>query len=982
MSVRRAVEEIIPFIRHNENEQSNDKDGLSNNATSQIRNVAVIAHVDHGKSTLVNALCVAKKLCKGNELFMDSLDAEAERGITIKSSSISFVFDVPMPEQLRRNTIAASIQGSSPSTSSSDDDSKKMVKKQDTKEDEAKKSGSEKCDSQAKTMKKPQKKKKQKKSSRFDRNAPLQWHHTPRDTTMPTEKVLLNVIDSPGHVDFSSEVTAALRLADGALVVIDCAEGPRVQTRTVVRQALAERIRPVLFVNKLDKMFFLWPGDYEACYQRILRGIESLNAVIQQNDPKLMGPVTVHPQNATVAFGSGLHGWGFTLRHWAAIYHNRCGISERKMMKKLWGDNFWDPKTKLWSRAKTLQRQVRGFNHFVLRPLNNLFKACKDYEKHLERQDVVVSSSEEGKGGGGGDIGKWMRRLGVSPNSAGLKNKKGDRLVGSRLFGALMKGWMPAAEPMVKMIHQHVPSPLQAQKYRSEILYAGPQDDAASRAMRACDPEGPLMVYISKMLPAGGSSSSSSSSRFLAFGRVFSGTMKSGEQVRILGDDYYPGAKHGLFVKPVSSINHVMGPYVEAISGRVGPGAVVAIAGIDRYLEKNATLTTAKDAHTFVSLHHAVAPVVRVLVHLDKRAARGAAGDRLPKALRQLSQADPLIKVIKSEEVAGGFILCVGGILHLDVSLNDLREKLGPSLADALIVSQPTVSFRETIASESRETAVAKSANKHNRIHATAAPMDKGLLEAVCAPESKSDLSDFSISSDAKKRARALVSEFSFDPATAKKVWALHHNQQLSSCNMLVDGSRGSQYANEIKEMVLDGFAEACAKGILCQEPLTGLQMTVEDFKIIADSAHRNARQITPMARQCVHTAQLLSDSRLLEPYFELTLTGPKSAEKGIFTTLRQTHGQVVDQKGACSAGDFVEIAAHLSVRNSFGFTKKLRENTKGEAFVEMKFSHWDAVPGDPRDKQSEAGRVVLQIRKRKGLKPDIPHESDYQVRL
>eukprot|EP00466_Bigelowiella_natans_P020692 jgi/Bigna1/41332/e_gw1.51.5.1 len=879
MSVRRAVEEIIPFIRHNENEQSNDKDGLSNNATSQIRNVAVIAHVDHGKSTLVNALCVAKKLCKGNELFMDSLDAEAERGITIKSSSISFVFDVPMPEQLQ------------------------------------------------------------------------------------AKEVLLNVIDSPGHVDFSSEVTAALRLADGALVVIDCAEGPRVQTRTVVRQALAERIRPVLFVNKLDKMFFLWPGDYEACYQRILRGIESLNAVIQQNDPKLMGPVTVHPQNATVAFGSGLHGWGFTLRHWAAIYHNRCGISERKMMKKLWGDNFWDPKTKLWSRAKTLQRQVRGFNHFVLRPLNNLFKACKDYEKHLERQD-------------------WMRRLGVSPNSAGLKNKKGDRLVGSRLFGALMKGWMPAAEPMVKMIHQHVPSPLQAQKYRSEILYAGPQDDTASRAMRACDPEGPLMVYISKMLSAGGSSSSSSSSRFLAFGRVFSGTMKSGEQVRILGDDYYPGAKHGLFVKPVSSINHVMGPYVEAISGRVGPGAVVAIAGIDRYLEKNATLTTAKDAHTFVSLHHAVAPVVRVLVHLDKRAARGAAGDRLPKALRQLSQADPLIKVIKSEEVAGGFILCVGGILHLDVSLNDLREKLGPSLADALIVSQPTVSFRETIASESRETAVAKSANKHNRIHATAAPMDKGLLEAVCAPESKSDLSDFSISSDAKKRARALVSEFSFDPATAKKVWALHHNQQLSSCNMLVDGSRGSQYANEIKEMVLDGFAEACAKGILCQEPLTGLQMTVEDFKIIADSAHRNARQITPMARQCVHTAQLLSDSRLLEPYFELTLTGPKSAEKGIFTTLRQTHGQVVDQKGACSAGDFVEIAAHLSVRNSFGFTKKLRENTKGEAFVEMKFSHWDAVPGDPRDKQSEAGRVVLEIRKRKGLKPDIPHESDYQVRL
>merc|ERR1712097_16100 len=91
---------------------------------------------------------------------------------------------------------------------------------------------------------------------------------------------LINLIDSPGHVDFSSEVTAALRVADGALVVVDCISGVCVQTETVLRQALGERIKPVMTVNKLDRCLLELMLDGEEAYQNYCRVIENANIVM------------------------------------------------------------------------------------------------------------------------------------------------------------------------------------------------------------------------------------------------------------------------------------------------------------------------------------------------------------------------------------------------------------------------------------------------------------------------------------------------------------------------------------------------------------------------------------------------------------------------------------------------------------------------------------------------------------------------------
>merc|ERR1740128_602685 len=134
--------------------------------------------------------------------------------------------------------------------------------------------------------------------------------------------LLINLIDSPGHVDFSSEVTAALRVTDGALVVVDCVSGVCVQTETVLRQAIAERIRPVVFMNKMDRALLELQLEQEDLYQTFQRIVENVNVIVAtySDEDGPMGNTQVHPAAGSVGFGSGLHGWAFTLKQFAEMY--------------------------------------------------------------------------------------------------------------------------------------------------------------------------------------------------------------------------------------------------------------------------------------------------------------------------------------------------------------------------------------------------------------------------------------------------------------------------------------------------------------------------------------------------------------------------------------------------------------------------------------------------------------------------------------
>lgn len=241
----------------------------------------------------------------------------------------------------------------------------------------------------------------------------------------------------------------------------------------------------------------------------------------------------------------------------------------------------------------------------------------------------------------------------------------------------ILSSWINAGDTLLEMIISHLPSPKVAQQYRVKHLYEGPQEDQIAEAMRNCDPKGPLVVYISKMVPAEGN-------RFLAFGRVFSGTVAAGQKIRILGSDFKPGTKEGVYEKSIQRTALMMGRNVESVPD-VPCGNTVGLGWLDNYIHKTATITDHPDAYPIRSMKYSVSPVVRVAVSTKKPA-------DLPKlvlGLEKLSNSDPLVLCTKEE--TGELIVAGCGELHVEICLKDLEEKFA---CCPLIKSNPVVSYK------------------------------------------------------------------------------------------------------------------------------------------------------------------------------------------------------------------------------------------------------------------------------------------------
>lgn len=824
-----------------------------------IRNMSVIAHVDHGKSTLTDSLVskagIIANSKAGETRFTDTRKDEQERCITIKSTAISLYYE---------------------------------LEKEDMK-------------------------------------------YIKQDYDPENNAFLINLIDSPGHVDFSSEVTAALRVTDGALVVVDCVSGVCVQTETVLRQAISERIRPVLFMNKMDLALLTLQLEAEDLYQTFQRIIENVNVIVgtYAEDDGPMGNIAVDPKVGTVGFGSGLHGWAFTLKDFAKLYSSKFKMPEEKLMKRLWGDQFYHAAEKKWIKDQR-DGACRGFTQYILKPIYQIFNTAmkKSHDETLALVDKL-----------------------------GIKLTAEDReMQEKQLLKTIMRKWLPAGDAMLQMIVIHLPSPVTAQRYRMELLYEGPHDDACAIGVKNCDPKGELMMYISKMVPT------SDKGRFFAFGRVFSGTVATGQKVRIMGPNFTPGKKEDLYEKSIQRTILMMGRYTEAIED-VPCGNICGLVGVDQYLVKTGTISTFKEAHNMKVMKFSVSPVVRVAVECKNPSEL----PKLVEGLKRLAKSDPMVQCIIEE--SGEHIIAGAGELHLEICLKDLEED---HAGIPIKVSDPVVSYRETVSEESVITCLAKSPNKHNRIFMRSAPMPDGLPEAI-------DKGDITPRQDLKERGRYLVEHFDWDATEARKIWCF--GPEGTGPNLLVDCTKAVQYLNEIKDSVVAGFQWATKEGVLCEENMRGVRFNIHDVTLHADAIHRGGGQIIPTARRVLYASVLTAAPRLLEPVYLVEIMCPEQAQGGIYGVLNRRRGHVFDNQQVGSTPQFT-VKAYLPVNESFGFTADLRSNTGGQAFPQCVFDHWQILPGDPMIPDSKPGMIVTETRKRKGLKEGIPPLDNYMDKL
>ena len=257
-------------------------------------------------------------------------------------------------------------------------------------------------------------------------------------------------------------------------------------------------------------------------------------------------------------------------------------------------------------------------------------------------------------------------------------------------------------------------------------------------------------MYVSKMVPT------SEKGRFYAFGRVFAGTIATGQTVRIQGPDYVPGKKTDLYVKKIQRTILMMGRYVEQMQD-CPCGNIIGLVGVDAYLLKSGTITTSEEAHNIVTMKYSVSPVVRVSVE----PANAADLPKLMEGLKRLAKSDPLVQCFTA--ATGEHIVAGAGELHLEICLKDLRDDFMKGAP--VKIGKPVVSFCETIQAETEFACLSKSPNKHNRLTVQCEPLGEEFCKAV-------DEGDINPDEDMKTRARKLADDFGWDVTQARKIWS------------------------------------------------------------------------------------------------------------------------------------------------------------------------------------------------------------------
>ncbi|KFO25254.1 116 kDa U5 small nuclear ribonucleoprotein component [Fukomys damarensis] len=841
---------------------------------------------------------------------------------------------------------------------------------------------------------------------------------TPVTVVLPDTKgksYLFNIMDTPGHVNFSDEVTAGLRISDGVVLFIDAAEGVMLNTERLIKHAVQERLAVTVCINKIDRLILelkLPPTD---AYYKLRHIVDEVNGLISMysTDENLI----LSPLLGNVCFSSSQYSICFTLGSFAKIYADTFGdINYQEFAKRLWGDIYFNPKTRKFTKKAPTSSSQRSFVEFVLEPLYKILaQVVGDVDTSLPRtlDELGIHLTKE------------ELKLNIRPLL---------RLVCKKFFGEFTG--------FVDMCVQHIPSPKVGAKPKIEHTYTGGVDSDLGEAMSDCDPDGPLMCHTTKMY------STDDGVQFHAFGRVLSGTIHAGQPVKVLGENYTLEDEEDSQICTVGRLWISVARYHIEVN-RVPAGNWVLIEGVDQPIVKTATITEPRgneEAQIFRPLKFNTTSVIKIAVEPVNPS-------ELPKmldGLRKVNKSYPSLTT-KVEE-SGEHVILGTGELYLDCVMHDLRKMY--SEID-IKVADPVVTFCETVVETSSLKCFAETPNKKNKITMIAEPLEKGLAEdienevvqitwnrkklgeffqtkydwdllaarsiwafgpdatgpnilvddtlpsevrragrnkitMIAEPLEKGLAEDIEnevvqITWNRKKLGEFFQTKYDWDLLAARSIWAF--GPDATGPNILVDDTLPSEVdkalLGSVKDSIVQGFQWGTREGPLCDELIRNVKFKILDAVVAQEPLHRGGGQIIPTARRVVYSAFLMATPRLMEPYYFVEVQAPADCVSAVYTVLARRRGHVT-QDAPIPGSPLYTIKAFIPAIDSFGFETDLRTHTQGQAFSLSVFHHWQIVPGDPLDKSIVirplepqpaphlAREFMIKTRRRKGLSEDV----------
>ena len=868
----------------------------------------------------------------------------------------------------------------------------------------------------------------------------------------------VNLIDSPGHVDFCSEVSAATRLSDGALLVVDAVEGVCVQTHAVLKQAWEEHVVPVLVLNKIDRLITELELSPLEAWHHLKNVVEQVNAIaghlhmgavlaadrsahadaaapsaestdaatditdadadVAPSDLEALqaavGELHFAPEKGNVLFASAMHGWGFSLHDFASLYESKIGMKKEVLMQTLWGEYFFNTKQKKIVRSSNGGKFKPMFVQFVLSTLWHVYTAVITSPDEAQRTKIVST-------------------LGLEVPPRELKHT--DPIVQLR---AIMGLWLPLGRNVLRAVVEHLPNARDAQaarlKHICPPLHAAAEDEeeeyvdvggsaltSLSRHVSTCDPSGPVVLHVAKMVYAAGVHGAHPDDIFVGFARVFCGTLKpgSGGLLHVLQEEGGSSSQRdesngGSITVEIDCIRLYVLMGRELIpTSEVGAGAVCGIGGLGNTVGKSATLCTEAVCPPFAALATQSAPIVQVAVEPTNLSQMS----ELEKGLQLLGRADWSVEV--KQLPSGEHVLGTCGEVHLERCIHDLNNSFAVGVP--LSVSAPIVPLRESVASESVGRSEVSTTSRQCKLNVRAISLTEGVgnawrpsairYEAACtrAAVAGSRLRVVVLRMEAAELLPSAVScLLSAMDQEGGKQWkdglvplsaapfATLDNLLLCTPEVatLLQGGASPPFETSLLHSVLTGFQLAVGSGPLCEEPMSGVVMIIDDLSALEEeddgsggggAAGQLEGQMIVATKDACRNAMLQCSCRVLEPVYLCELQTTQDSMGRTYSVLAKRRAQVLSEDLKEGTPIFI-VRSHLPVVESFGFAQELRKNTSGAAHPQLVFSHFEPLQQDPNfvvateeeqenldggdyDGVNLARRIVDDVRRRKGLR-------------